>query len=747
MNTYSTSAIVSFIILFMGIYAFGLGARTFFDNTSSKSGFKMFCLCITVFFWDFGYAWMGLCHGDDFAYIPRAIALFAVYTYMYFIIDYISYLAKVSKRIIFVYGIIYSLASLYSWFGVIDRSAVTFTETPWGYWYYSEMTTARIVQFGCIIIAFIMFYKILLTWRKKAVLKREISLTTRFVFFGPILIAGYLFDTLFPSLFHTAAVPGSAIGAFFSAMLLYSISKKYKAFGVSVTNVSEYVFNEVKVPVIVLDWENNIVLFNDIAPEFFGITAEEMLGLSRDRFVEVAKITDAENSEQQNIRMASITGNYYLPIRNKVNDEFDELQFSIIFVQDMTETYNTMNMLVESRKIAEEASVSKSNFLANISHDMRTPMNAIIGMSEIVLRKNDLDQETKSQVRSINDAGAGLLALINDILDISKIEAGKYELIEGKYELASLINDVSTLIYTKMQETTVRFEMSVSPHLPVNVYGDDRRVSQILVNILGNASKFTNKGSVKFSINCEMKDDIAKLIFVVEDTGIGISKDDLDNIFGAFNQVDTRKNRNITGSGLGLTISRDLAKLMGGDIEVSSEYGVGSTFKITILQKVDEYEEIGMDTAMRLEQRRFRNDDMKNLEDEQDTYPDKRILIVDDTKVNLMVAKGLLTPYEMQVDLAPSGKMAIEMVKHFDYDLVFMDHMIPEMDGVDTTHAIRALDGDKYKNLVIVALTANAVTGTREALINEGMQDFLAKPINKKELRAILRKWLKSEVE
>ena len=400
-------------------------------------------------------------------------------------------------------------------------------------------------------------------------------------------------------------------------------------------------------------------------------------------------------------------------------------------------------MLEESRAVAEEASRAKSNFLANMSHEIRTPMNAIIGMSEIVMQDTEISEKTMSQVNEIYNAGNHLLGIINDILDILKIEAGKYELVSVDYELPGLINDVSSIISVKVQETNLRFLLDIDPTLPRKLVGDENRVRQVLLNILGNAAKFTQKGSITLSVFWNHNESDARIYFDVTDTGIGIKPEDLDKIFGEFNQVDTRRNRNIQGTGLGLAISKHLVELMDGQLTVESEYGKGSTFHIDIRQEVRRYTEIGNSVAEALQNHQY-STILRNKQIEIIPRPNAKILIVDDTRLNLLVAKGVMKKYEMQIDTADSGMKAIEMVQQKDYDIVFMDHMMPEMDGVDTTRRIRALGG-KYEKLTIIALSANVISEAKTLFLEEGMQDILCKPIEMKALDEIINKWLPVE--
>lgn len=741
MSYYTTSSIASLILFAMGTIAFSSGLRTHMENRDSILGIRMFNICFFVFLWDAGYAWMGLCHYDSFAYIPRAIALFGVFFYMYAVLQYMSYLSKFNRKPLVIFECFYGIGGFLSWIVIIQKDAVDFMQTPWGYWYTSKMSWARILQFVCVIAAIVMFYFMLSDWKKRTTLMREKDIVKRCMWFGPVLFIGYTFDTLFPSIFHIAAIPGSAIAAFISAMLVFSISKKYKAFGVSEVIVSDYVFKEVNVPVIVLDWQNKIVLHNAIAEIFFGNKNRELKGLEIEDLVE--KVDDyrfAEYSQNEDIYIVKGTETYCLLEKTVAYDEFGEQQYVIYFVQNMTETLNAMKMMYEGRQIAEEANRAKSQFLANMSHEIRTPMNAIIGISDIMLQSSTLEDEPRQQLMNIKNASTGLLGIINDILDFSKIEAKKYELIDEKYSLPDMLDNVCEIIRVRLAETPVEFRINIDPKLPRTLIGDEIKVRQMLMNLLNNAVKFTPKGKIWFTVRCEKFEGCIKLYADIEDTGIGIKPEEIESIFGIFNRADTRRNRNIQGTGLGLALSREIARMMDGDVTVESTYGKGSVFHICCIQHYDEYEEIGEELAENIIKDKFNKIEEKKFE--YNLHPNKHILIVDDSKINLMIAKGLMKPYQMDVDTASSGYEAIDMIKQKDYDIVFMDHMMPELDGIDTTKLIRELDDDKYKNLTIVALTANAVNDAKELMLSNEMQDYISKPIDKALLNDIIEKWI-----
>ena len=489
----------------------------------------------------------------------------------------------------------------------------------------------------------------------------------------------------------------------------------------------------------------------------------------------------------------------------------------------------------------------KSDFLANMSHEIRTPMNAVIGMAEMALRE-DVSPAAREYIGQIKSSGQTLLTIINDILDFSKIESGKMDISDVEYEPMSMINDVSNIIMTRIGSKDLDLTVDVNPNLPSGLYGDNIRIKQVLVNLANNAVKFTDAGNVNLKIDfLQISEDEIELYVAVADTGRGIRESDMNRLFQSFQQLDSKRNRNVEGTGLGLAISRQLVALMRGKLHVDSEYGKGSTFSFVIPQKVtdssyavekvaknlvaagliqSEYtaRELAMDmeklgvTYERLESeedlgrvkdhnagylfveqplfteavqyflklnpdvcgvllanyREVRSYDLANLrvvkkplyilglsnifngkeeigsvsfmetEDFDFTAPKAEILVVDDNAINLTVVKGLLNPLKMKIDTALSGKDAVLMTTDKRYDIIFMDHMMPEMDGVETTRVIRRLLGNNGQ-VPIIALTANAVEGTAEMFINEGMNDFVTKPIEMRVIISKLHKWLPPE--
>ncbi|MDR2093880.1 MAG: response regulator [Azoarcus sp.] len=409
--------------------------------------------------------------------------------------------------------------------------------------------------------------------------------------------------------------------------------------------------------------------------------------------------------------------------------------------------------LREMTRIAEDASAAKSTFLANTSHEMRTPLNAIIGLSELALNDNGLPPETLGNLEKIYNSGVSLLGIVNDLLDIAKIESGRFELIPVDYDVPSTINDTRSLNILRIADKPVVFRLSVDETMPSRLHGDELRIKQIFNNLLSNACKYTRAGYIDWTIGWERDagggDDAVWLVSSIADTGIGIRQEDMAKLFTDYNQVDMRSNRSIEGTGLGLAITRRLVAMMDGSIGIESVYGKGTTFTVRIRQKIVDSPPIGPVTAEAL--RGFRYSANKRVRDKELVrvqMPYARVLVVDDVQTNLDVAKGIMKPYGMQIDCVASGFEAVDLVRagEIRYDAIFMDHMMPEMDGMEATRIIREeIDSDYARSVPIIALTANAVIGNEELFLKRGFQAFLTKPIDMLRMDAVLRQWVRNK--
>jgi PAS domain S-box-containing protein len=426
------------------------------------------------------------------------------------------------------------------------------------------------------------------------------------------------------------------------------------------------------------------------------------------------KETTYEFKDMIDFRQRGNPRNYNIQVTPMLTETGKAEGFMILF-SDMTE-------FIQAQKEAERASAAKSDFLATISHEIRTPMNAIIGLAGM-LKSTGLDNRQHDYLKSIQDSSHILLNLINDILDFSKIEADKFELIKDYFRFGMLLKHLQSMFELMFQQKNIDFICEFSNDLPEVVYGDDKRIRQILMNILNNALKYTKVGKVMFRVR---KEAYGEIRFEIADTGIGIREEALPRLFSAFEQLDLARNKGVMGTGLGLAITKRLCNFMNGSIEVESEYNVGSRFIVHL--PLAEGTSKDLPAEDRKEAIHFK-------------APNAKVLIVDDIEINLQIAAYMLESFEIISDFALSGKQAIEKVSAHHYDIVFMDHMMPEMDGIEATHIIRAMD-ESVKDTPIVALTANAVSDAVVKFYASGLNDFLSKPMDIAALAQCLLKWL-----
>lgn len=432
-----------------------------------------------------------------------------------------------------------------------------------------------------------------------------------------------------------------------------------------------------------------------------------------------------------------IKPSYYELRKKEVYDKNEICGYAYCFF-DITSSHNQLARLLELKEEADRANQAKSDFLANMSHEIRTPMNAIVGMTELVLRE-DISPQVKNNIINVRNAAKSLLAIINNILDFSKLESKRMELVKEPYQVSSVLNDVLNIAMIRLTEKPIELKVDVDKTIPETLYGDEAKVRQILTNILNNAVKYTNEGKIELKITWERRQKIALLTIVVRDTGIGITEENKKKLFQSFQRVDTRRNRSIEGTGLGLAITRNLLELMNGSIEVDSVYKEGSTFTILLPQAIYD------DQPCNYEYHIQAQDITEEAFHQTFTAPQAKILVVDDNPVNLKVAEGLMQPYHMQIQTAQSGQECLELLETKQYDLILMDYMMPEMDGVDTLRAIRCRRGEYFETVPILALTADAVSGAEERFLQYGFADYISKPIDIKKLDEKLKKYLLKE--
>lgn len=387
--------------------------------------------------------------------------------------------------------------------------------------------------------------------------------------------------------------------------------------------------------------------------------------------------------------------------------------------------FNLITALDVAKKQADRANNAKTEFLSNMSHEIRTPLNAIVGFSNSILEEDNLD-EIKDEAKDIVMASQNLLEIVNGILNISKIEAGKMEIVNVNYNLKSTIDDIVKLVKPRIAEKPIELKVKYASDIPGVLYGDQGKVKEIVTNILTNACKYTEKGTISVDVSCINEKDISKLVIGIEDTGRGIKPEKIDKLFSKFDRLDEDKNTTLEGTGLGLAITKSLVEMMGGKIIVQSKYGDGSKFTVYLSQKI-----ISMEDKLETKE------EEKLIELD---YSSKKILVVDDNNLNLKVASRLLKNYNIVPDTCLSGIECLDKVKDNSYDLILMDDMMPKMSGIETMNKLK--ENDKF-NIPVVILTANAIGGMKEKYLSEGASDYLAKPIDKNELDRVLKKFLK----
>jgi len=433
----------------------------------------------------------------------------------------------------------------------------------------------------------------------------------------------------------------------------------------------------------------------------------------------------------------------------KSDDEADEVSSFVVAFADVDDEIRRLQKfqqeLENAKNRAEEANLAKSSFLANMSHEIRTPINAIMGMNEMILREST-DGQTRSYSEDIKGASQMLLSIINDILDFSKIEAGKMEIVEARYDLGSVLNDVVTMASVKAEQKGLQLLVDVDESIPSLMVGDSVRIQQVMLNLLNNAVKYTESGKVDFKVRVESRrrdpkyGEIVEICIRVEDTGIGIREQDLSRLFKSFQRLDLVQNRAIEGTGLGLAITSKLVEFMHGTISVSSVYGKGSTFTVRLPQIVVNSSPIGNVRQHYLDAKK-----QSEQKVEQMTAPSAKVLVVDDNSMNLRVAQHLLKFSKIQVTTCTSGMECLELMKKERFDIIFLDHMMPGMDGMETLKLSKKLFGNKCAGVPIIALTANAIVGAKEMYLEAGFDGYIGKPITIEDLDKVLRKFIPAE--
>lgn len=712
---------------------------SYFMREKNAGALRYYMLVMGFFgaLWSGGYGIMGFTETGEAAAVFRAVGLVGVVGFMMTEALMIAYMVELPKWLFRAYAMIFGIfAAVDLYFFIPDQH--TFVRLNGRMCYYSTNSFGRMVH--NIFLAFVVVTMIAMAilWVHKEKPKRQSYYVRAAILANIAILFSIIPDTILPML-GKPSFPSSAYGMFLTYMITWFWATRFNAFSITVGNLSQYIYESANTAILIFDEYFRLVLANPYGQELLGIKKienQKLMQLFQGTEAESGRIKDGILRDNKGVaELVSVHGAISCSLNFSLARDFHDDPYCIVcFVYDLTKEKNMLEEVVRANE-------AKSQFLANMSHEIRTPINGILGMDSVLLKECH-DKNLREYAKNIQSAGQSLLSIINDILDISKIESGKMEILTIRYQLFSVLNDCYNLTKIKLQNKPVSFIMQINEKLPSWLYGDEVRIRQIINNFLSNAVKYTKEGNITFELDFEEKtDEQILLVITVRDTGIGIKEEDLGKLFESFTRIEEKRNRNIEGTGLGLNLTKNLVNLMGGEVFAESTYGKGSCFTAKIPQKIADAKPMG-DFGKRYQQYLSTSDDDKLSF----LAPDAKILVVDDVTMNLKVVEGLLKATKIQIDTAVSGSECLECIKTTPYQMIFLDHMMPEMDGLETLEHMKNLADNPNAQTPVIMLTANAIVGAKEEYIEAGFTDYLTKPIRETELLEMILKYLPEEL-
>ena len=723
--------IFSTIIVLCGI--------SYFLREKNAGRLRYFMLIMGVFgaLWSGGYGIMGFAETAKQAELFRTVGIVGVVGFMMTEALMIAYMIHLPKWLYRVYVTAFGLVGVIDLFFFIPDHH-DFVRIDGRMCYYATNSMARKIHSGFLAFVTVTMLGMAVIWVCKKKTKREASYVRATILSNLAILVSIIPDTILP-LLGKPSFPSSAYGMFLTYMITWFWATKFNAFSITVSNLSQYIYESANTAILIFDECFQLVLAN-----CYGHRLLEIEDVQHQDLTELFQCTQEEADQllasvlRENQGVAELVtqkGGVSCSLNFTVARDFQKEPYCIVcFVYDLTKEKNMLCELLQANE-------AKSQFLANMSHEIRTPINGILGMDSMLLKECQ-DEGLREYAKNIQSAGQSLLSIINDILDISKIESGKLEIIPTRYELFSILNDCYNLTKVKIEEKPITLHMKINENIPAKLYGDEVRIRQVMNNFLSNSAKYTHEGSITFGVDYEEKSEgEIWLIITVSDTGIGIKEEDLEKLFASFTRIEEKRNRNIEGTGLGLSLTKNLVDLMQGEITVKSIYEEGSCFTAKIPQKIIDK------TPMGDFDKRYRQYIHQSEEQAISLYaPDAKILVVDDVPMNLIVVKGLLKATKIQIDTAKNGASCLELVQKNRYDIIFLDHLMPEMDGIETLQNMKLLEENPNRNTPVIMLTANAIVGAKEEYMEAGFTDYLTKPVQETLLHEMIMKYLPKEL-
>ena len=712
---------------------------SYFMREKNAGALRYYMLVMGFFgaLWSGGYGIMGFTETGEVAAVFRAVGLVGVAGFMMTEALMIAYMVELPKWLFRAYAMIFGIFAVVDlYFFIPDQH--TFVRLNGRMCYYSTNSFGRMVHNIFLAFVAVTMIAMAILWVHKEKPKRQSYYVRAAILANIAILFSIIPDTILPML-GKPSFPSSAYGMFLTYMITWFWATRFNAFSITVGNLSQYIYESANTAILIFDEYFRLVLANPYGQELLGIKKienQKLMQLFQGTEAESGRIKDGILRDNKGVaELVSVHGAISCSLNFSLARDFHDDPYCIVcFVYDLTKEKNMLEEVVRANE-------AKSQFLANMSHEIRTPINGILGMDSVLLKECH-DENLREYAKNIQSAGQSLLSIINDILDISKIESGKMEILTIRYQLFSVLNDCYNLTKIKLQNKPVSFIMQINEKLPSWLYGDEVRIRQIINNFLSNAVKYTKEGNITFELDFEEKtDEQILLVITVRDTGIGIKEEDLGKLFESFTRIEEKRNRNIEGTGLGLNLTKNLVNLMGGEVFAESTYGKGSCFTAKIPQKIADAKPMG-DFGKRYQQYLSTSDDDKLSF----LAPDAKILVVDDVTMNLKVVEGLLKATKIQIDTAVSGSECLECVKTTPYQMIFLDHMMPEMDGLETLEHMKNLADNPNAQTPVIMLTANAIVGAKEEYIEAGFTDYLTKPIRETELLEMILKYLPEEL-